>query len=112
MKLGFHKLRVNSTLSQELSPLEERLSSLGLFSLVWFSLVVLFCFVTKDSAALRYPVTGIGMGIVLSLAEVFVTGVFRMKHCAVCALCHRVYSGCGNLFGGIEGHSLCESQPS
>jgi len=52
------------------------------------------------------------MGIVLSLAEVFVTGVFRMKHRAVCALCHRVHPGCGILFGGIEGHSLSESEPS
>jgi hypothetical protein len=71
MKLGFHKLRANSTLSQELSPVEERLSTLELFSLV------LFCFVTQHSVALSYPVIGIGMGIVLSLAEVFVTGVFR-----------------------------------
>lgn len=106
MKLGFYKLRVNSTLNQELSPLEERLSSLGLFSFV------LFCFVTQDSVALNYPVIGIGMGIVLSLAEVFVTGVSRMLDRAVCALCHRVHSGCGNLFGGAEVRSLSVSEPS
>jgi len=38
----------------------------------------LFCFVTQDSTALSYPVIGIGIGIVLSLDEVLVTGVFRM----------------------------------
>ena len=49
----------------------------------------MFCYVTQDSAALSYPVVGIGMGTVLSLAEVSVTGVFRMQDRVICASCHR-----------------------
>ena len=49
----------------------------------------MFCYVTQDSGALSYPVVGVGMGAVLSLAEVAVTGVFRMQDRVICAFCHR-----------------------